>query len=76
MFRKFMFALALFVSASVLAGALAAAPGSPQQEGAQANDRNATPDKDAPRSDLYTLDTCPISGQKLGSMGDPAGRSG
>lgn len=25
----------------------------------------------APKGDLYTLDTCPISGKKLGAMGDP-----
>ena len=27
--------------------------------------------KDAPKGDLYTLDTCAVSGGKLGGMGDP-----
>lgn len=30
-----------------------------------------TDDKDEPVGDPYTLGTCPVTGQKLGSMGDP-----
>ncbi len=28
-------------------------------------------DKPAPSSDGYSMTTCPVSGEKLGSMGDP-----
>lgn len=31
---------------------------------------NAVAD-DKPKGDVYTLDTCPVSGKKLGAMGDP-----
>ena len=27
--------------------------------------------EDEIQGDVYSLDTCPVSGQKLGSMGDP-----
>lgn len=30
-----------------------------------------TPDKPKRTGDVYTLDTCPVTGKKLGSMGDP-----
>lgn len=36
-----------------------------------ASDAQAAHEVDEPKGDPYLLDTCPISGQKLGSMGDP-----
>jgi len=30
-----------------------------------------TPDKPKRTGDVYTLDTCPVTGEKLGAMGDP-----
>lgn len=36
-----------------------------------ASDAQAAPTDKDPKGDPYLLDTCPVSGQKLGSMGDP-----
>lgn len=46
-------------------------PGMDHAEHARPAGDNAAPDAAATWSDPYPLDTCPISGQKLGSMGDP-----
>jgi len=46
-------------------------PGLHHAEHAQPAGDAVAPDAAATWTDPYTLDTCPISGQKLGSMGDP-----
>lgn len=46
-------------------------PGMDHAENAQPAGDAAAPDGALAWTDLYSLDTCPISGQTLGSMGDP-----
>lgn len=46
-------------------------PGMDHTERAQPAGDAAAPDAAATWSDPYPIDTCPVSGQKLGSMGDP-----
>lgn len=50
-----------------LASLLNAVPSNPQDDAGA----KSAPATDAAWSDPYTLETCPISGKKLGSMGDP-----
>lgn len=69
MFTRF---LVTFVLASAALGVSAVLGAAPQHDDAHHDATKQTNEKaEAPKSDLYTLETCPVSGQKLGSMGDP-----